>query len=497
MARVTAGALTSPRNTIARATVSLLASLCLALSLVGCSGTGTIHEDGGDPDDVAAPTISGAVTLSPTRGVVHGGNLVMVGIAGLPDDLATMEVKARFGSADSVSCEFDNVVRQFACRATGHADPTSVDVVVNANGKDVTPAASYTYTTQGYEDMPVLTLDLAALQRNARVIEDDFPENLGLGVVLKNGEPVGAMAKAISEIGSVDYFFVPKLSDGIALREAGVTIPIAVIYLANTEDIPLMLHYNLEVAAKSVAWVERANAALESMQGELRVHLWIDTGFGPEGVTPDEALGLAKAIAASPHLKLRGIATHLCCVTKDDKKALKNNDLTNKTVLQKSRFDRTVAAIRDAGIGEGVLLHVGASDVLANDLEPLYYDMLRVGGMFFISDAASGELYSWKTSIKQVKKLPKGWCIDYGCETITTKATLVGLVGQIPLRDDPIAFVVRGKTVPVLLNHQTVVTLDLSSIPDAAEGDEVIIKFNPANDQLLDATPPLPVTLKK
>lgn len=497
MSRVKTGAQTATRHTSPRSAIALLASLCLALVLAGCGGSGPKGETGSDRGEGAASTISGTVTLSPTRGVVHGGNLVMVGVAGLPDDLATMEVEARFGSAAPVACEFDDVVKQFACRVPSHTDPVTVDVVVNANGNDVTPAASYTYTTEGFLDIPVLNLDLAALKRNAQAVMDDFPSNIGVAVVLKNGEPVGEVAKAISQIEGVDYFFVPRLSDGIALREAGVTTPVAVMYSSDTESIPLMLRYNLEVAATSVDWAERANAVMEGMQGELRVHLWIDTGFGREGVTPDDALSLATAIEASPHLKLRGIATHLCCVTKDDKKALASNDLTNKAVLQKSRFDSAVAGIRDAGLGKEALLHVGASDVLANNLEPLYYDMLRVGGMFFISNPASGELYSWKTSIKQVKKLPKGWCIDYGCETTTTKATLVGLVGQIPLRDDPIAFVVRGKTAPVLLNHQTVVTLDLSSIPDAAEGDEVIIKFNPANDQLLDATPPLPVTLKK
>lgn len=497
MPRFEIGSPKSRNHTVARPTIALLASFCLALALTGCSGAGTTPEEVDSTEKVAAPSVSGAVTLSPSHGSIHGGNVVMVGITGLPDDLATVSVQARFGATAPGPCEFDKIVRQFACRAPAHADPKSVDVVVSANGSDVTPAASYTYTTEGYPDMPVLTLDLATLQRNALEIMEDFPNGVRLGVVLKSGDPVGAMGKAISDIAKVDYFFVPKLSDGIALREAGVTAPVAVMYLSKTEDIPQILHYDLEVAATSLPWIERANAALEGTQGELRVHLWIDTGLGREGVMPEEAVDLAKAIEASPRLRLRGIATHLCCVAETDLKALQSNDITNKTVLQKARFDRAVVAIRNAGLGKDALLHVGASDVLTHDLKPLYYDMLRVGGMFFVSGTDNGDLYSWKTSISQIKALPSGWCIDYKCEITTTKATRVGLVSQIPWRDDPIAFVIRGKTAPVLLDHQMVVTLDLSKIPDAVEGDEVTIQFNPANEQLLDSTLPVPVTLKK
>lgn len=441
--------------------------------------------------------VPGNVTLSPSGGTVHGGNIVMVGLSGVPGDLATARVEAKFGAAESVACEYDQVVRQFACRAPRAGDPVVVDVVVRANGSEITPAVPYAYTTDGYEDMPPVVLDLTTLQRNASVIEAARPTGVRMGIVLKNGDPVGAIGKAIIEATTVDYFFVPKLADGIALREAGVVTPVAIMYLTDPADIPLLLKYNLEVAATSAAWVERANAVLEGTGGELTVHLWIDTGLGREGVMPEEALPLAELIDRSPKLKLRGIATHLCCVTGDDRQALETNDSANSTVRQKSRFDGAVAQIRAAGIGQDAILHVGASDVLANDLEPLYYDMLRVGGMVFVSTAANGPLYSWKSRIDQVKTLPEGWCIDYTCATVTTRPTKVGLLSHIPAREAPIAFVVRGKTAPVLLNHSTVVTLDLSDIPDAVEGDEVTIQFNPANGQLLDTTLPVPVTLRR
>ena len=48
--------------------------------------------------------------------------------------------------------------------------------------------------------------------------------------------------------------------------------------------------------------------------------------------------------------------------------------------------------------------------------------------------------------------------------------------------------------VPVLLDHGTVLTLDLSEVPEAAAGDEVVIDFSAEAFHVLDASAPLPVT---
>lgn len=153
-----------------------------------------------------------------------------------------------------------------------------------------------------------------------------------------------------------------------------------------------------------------------------------------------------------------------------------------------------MAAIRDAGLGQDALIHAGASDVLDQEIDSLYYDLLRVGGMFFASSPPETTLYSWTTELSQVKTLPAGWCIDYGCTEPTTEPKKVGLVNHIPSRENELTYTVGGKQVPVLLDHGTVLTLDLSEVPEAAAGDEVAIDFSAEAFHLLDATAPLPVT---
>lgn len=441
---------------------------------------------GGPPDGSAE-----AISLAPAHGAVQGGNRVLVharGSSGQP-------VTATFGDSPAVECEFDEVVRRHACVAPGRDVPGVVDVTVTADGVASTETATYTYTTPGTQDSPVLTVNLDTVRSNAEAIRNEFPSGVRLGAVLKNGEPVDVFGRVIEDAAAVDYFFVPTLDDAVALREAGITARIAVLYVAQTEDIPLLLHYRIEVAATSPAWVEEAERVLATIGGgALDVHLWVDTGLGREGVVPEEALPLAQAIEDAQHLDLAGIATHFCCVDAGDAAAIAANDESNRTVVQKNRFDAAVGQIRGAGLGADALLHAGASGVLWNDLQPLYYDMLRVGGMFFASSPPDHAVYSWTTQLEQVKTLPAGWCINYGCAEETEAPTTVGLVSHIPGRENTLTYAVGGQEVPVLLNHGTVVTLDLSDVPDAAEGDEVTIHFDAEVDYLLDATAPLPVT---
>jgi alanine racemase len=247
-----------------------------------------------------------------------------------------------------------------------------------------------------------------------------------------------------------------------------------VLYLTEASYAPVLLHYDLEPAAYSLAWVEEANELLQRARGTLKVHLWIDTGLSREGVMPDEALALARAVKQSPKLHLQGIATHFCCLEKEDFAAIEHGNLENQTALQKHRFDQAVAAIHAAGIGRDAILHAASSDALRFGTTPVYYDMLRIGAMLFENPSPEHPIYTWKTWILQVKTLPKGWCIDYECKKTVEVDTQVGLVANI-FPWDKVTYFVRGQNVNKLLDHEYVVVLDLSHLPDVREGEEVNI----------------------
>jgi alanine racemase len=97
--------------------------------------------------------------------------------------------------------------------------------------------------------------------------------------------------------------------------------------------------------------------------------------------------------------------------------------------------------------------------------------MLRIGVMLFENPSPEQRNYTWKTKILQVKTLPTGWCIDYGCDVTANADTRIGLVAHVP--NDEVTYLVRGEKVKKLLDHEYVIILDISHLPDVREGEEV------------------------
>jgi len=432
--------------------------------------------------------------FTPGSGPIEGGRFVFVDVEEPAAAIGTASITCQFGQHAASRGEYDATSARYLCRTPAHSRPESVTLTIMLNGAEFRMPVPYVYTTHGKSDAPITEVDIPTFQQQVKRVRDLIPPGVKLCAVLKNGEPVGWLADAMSRAAQVDYFCVPNMQDGIALREAGVRAPIMVLYLTEASFAPVLLHYDLEPAAYSLAWVDEANRQLQRARGILKVHLWIDTGLSREGVMPDDALALARAVNQSPKLRLQGIATHFCCLEKGDLAAIEKGNLENQTALQKHRFDKVVEAIHAAGIGLDAIIHAGSSDVLRFGVTPVHYDMLRIGGMLFENLSPEHRNYTWKTRILQVKTLPKGWCIDYGCKVRVEADTRVGLVAHVP--NDEVTYLVRGQKLKKLLDHEYVIVLDLSHLPDVREGEEVTIILPEPNSPLDTSWSLAPVTLR-
>lgn len=431
--------------------------------------------------------------LTPAKGSFEGGQLLFVEVAEPNAGKGKSSIFCRFAAGPKVPGKFDKASGHYVCRVPAHPRPQAVKVTIIANGKSFLMAQRYVYTTHGKYDAPVTQIHVARFVEQVKAVTKRIPAGVKLCAVLKNGNPPGWLGKIIEDNVKVDYFCIPRLQDGIALRRAGVTKPIIVMYLTEAAQVPQLLHYDLQPAAYSLQWIKEAGRRLARSGRKLKVHLWIDTGISREGVLPQNALALARAVEASPLMKLQGIATHFCCLDEDDLEELKKGNLDNETTLQKDRFDKIVKAIRAEGIGRDAILHASSSDGLRYGLTPVYYDMLRIGTMLFENPVPKNRNYTWKTKIMQVKTLPKGWCVNYGCERRLQKDTKVGAVVHIP--DDGVTYYLRGKPVKRLIDHEVMIILDLSEVPDAREGEDVTMVFD-GDDSPLDTSYSAPVTLQ-
>jgi alanine racemase len=498
--RETAESTDAPRGARALRVASMIAFIA-ALLVIGALGNWACRRE--------TPTERSARPLrfTPGSGPIEGDRFVFIDVEESAAAIGTASIACQFGQHAASPGEYDATSARYLCRTPAHSRPESVTLTITLDGAEFRMPVRYVYTTQGNttqgSDAPVTEIDVPTFQQQVKRVRDLIPSGVTLCAVLKNGEPVGWLADAMARAAKVDYFCVPTAEDGIALREAGVDAPIMVLYLTEASYAPVLLHYDLEPAAYSLAWVDEANRLLQRARGILKVHLWIDTGLSREGVMPDDALALARAVKQSPKLHLQGIATHFCCLEKGDLAAIEKGSLDNQTALQKHRFDEVVEAIHAEGIGLDAIIHAGVSDALRFGLTPLYYNMLRIGVMLWENPSPEHRNYTWKTKILQVKTLPKGWCIDYGCDVTVKVDTRVGLVAHIP--NDEVTYLVRGERVNKLLDHEYVIILDISHLPDVREGeevtmvlpDEVVLRRPPEPNSPLDSSwSSAPVTLR-
>ncbi len=437
-------------------------------------------------------SVSKPMVLTPSFGSTGGGQPMFVEVEEPAVRKGKSSIACRFASAPTFYGHYDKTSGHYICRVPPHPRPEPVDVTIFINGQTFKIPEPYVYTTHGKYDSPVTRIHVPRLQDRVKWVREQLPDKVKLCAVLKNGNPPGWLGKAMSAAAKVDYFCVPRVQDGIALRLAGVKAPIIVMYLTDASYVPQLLHYELQPAAYSLSWVKQVNRVLERVGGRLDVHLWIDTGMSREGVLPDEALPIARAIHNSSTLHLQGISTHFCCINEDDLVALKDNNLKNETVLQKQRFDQVVKQIRAEGIGGDALLHASSSDGLRFGLTPVYYDMVRVGTMLFENPEPEARNYTWKTRILQLKTMPKGWCVNYGCDDRWDEENQVGLVGHIP--DDEVEYYIRGQKVEKIVDHETVIVLDLSEFSDVSVGEEVTMVFK-GDSSVLDTSYSAPITL--
>ena len=248
------------------------------------------------------------------------------------------------------------------------------------------------------------------LKANIDGLREKLPPKVRVAVVVKN---VPDVKPYIGHLSSADYLALPNFAEAKQARAVAPDTPIMVLYNSDPTHAAAMRDLGLEPAASSLQWVEAALASLQAAGGaaaagkdgeggkRLRVHLWVDTGMGREGVPPAEAIAIAMRLAEpalSDLFELRGVATHFCCIGYGGhphsiatlKAAIGPSadaffgkfDHGRMTMAQHTRYEYVLAQLSARGLlPPTVIKHAAASGAVEQGLSHLYYDMVRVGRM--------------------------------------------------------------------------------------------------------------------
>lgn len=286
---------------------------------------------------------------------------------------------------------------------------------------------------------------------------------------------------------SADWLAVNCLDEGLELRALGEARPILLLGHVLLDRLREAVEADLRLTVYNRETLDRLGRVLRP--GETcRIHVKVETGTGRQGIMPDEVTGYLSGARAIPGIEIEGLSTHFANI-----EDTLNHDYAE---MQLSAFNNVLDGLRADGCMPGV---VHTACTAATILFPeTHFSMLRTGiGIYglwpsretFLSAQSAGmavpdlrPVLSWKTRIVQIKELPQGSYIGYGCTYRTSRSTILGVlpVGYADGYDrkcgNSAHVLVRGNRAPVLGRVcMNLIMIDLTDIPDASLEDEVVL----------------------
>ncbi len=281
------------------------------------------------------------------------------------------------------------------------------------------------------------------------------------------------------QFGGVDYLSVAYTDEGIVLRKGGITLPIMVMS-PEPDAFDRMIVWKLEPEIYNFRSLQAfiKTAAARGIWA-YPVHIKLDTGMHRLGFEPRDLDALTEALVSAPQLKVASIFSHLA--------AAEDPSLDDFTARQSASFAGMSDAIMDS-LGYLPLRHLCNTAGIVRHPE-LHYDMVRLGlGLYGIdgSGVLAGRLQQISTlrsTIAQIKILPAGEGIGYGHSAATAEerriATVsIGYADGYPraLGHGRAHLLIHGKPAPLVgVVCMDMCMADVTDIPNAAEGDEVIV----------------------
>lgn len=307
---------------------------------------------------------------------------------------------------------------------------------------------------------------------------------------LKKSTKIMAMVKAYSygsgsfEIANVlaynkvDYLAVAYVDEGVALRQAGIKLPIMVMSPEESGFELMLTHqlepeiYSLNVLKSFIEFltIKKANA--------FPIHLKIDTGMHRLGFDESDISELVAILNGNKLVKVLSVFSHLA--------SSDNSSLDEYTQNQLSLFEKITTQLKDNLVVD-FMKHIANTAAILRFPEA-QYDMVRLGiGLYGIENVGNFEdqlqtVGTLKTTITQIRKVSAGETIGYSRKGVLSKDSLIATV-KIGYADGYARrfgngvgeMLVGGQLVKVVGNVcMDMCMLDVTGL-SVNEGDEVIV----------------------
>lgn len=312
-----------------------------------------------------------------------------------------------------------------------------------------------------------------------------------MAVVKANAYGHGAIetSQALIRYG-VARLAVFSTDEGIALRQAGITVPLAVLGPVFQEQFSELFTHQLTPVISDPSVLTALGQAAASRESPHPIHLKVETGMSRLGLTHDELVRVINSHTFPPSLHLEGLMTHLADADGSDP------DVTEQQI---SRFNKALKVVLEGGF-QVPLVHVSNSGGAVR-FPSAHYSLVRPGIMLYgyhtlpstIQTPDLMPVLSLKTRIAQLRTIPPGSTVSYN-RTFTAKrptriAVLpIGYANGLNRRLSNRGHVlIRGQRAPIVgLVCMDMVMVDVTRIPGVVVGDEVVL-IGRQQDELITA----------
>lgn len=270
----------------------------------------------------------------------------------------------------------------------------------------------------------ILEVDLNAIRDNVNRYKSMLAKGVKMVCMIKaQGYGIGAyqIARTLQDM-NMDYLAVAVADEGKYLRNKGIKSPIIVM---NPELVTwdTLIEYNLEPEIYSLNLLKDFEKELISRDiKKYHIHIKIDTGMHRLGFDINELEALGDYLHSSDNMKVMSVFSHLAAADDPSK-----DDFTDKQV---KIFEKgTETFIRH--LGYTPLKHI-LNTAGIERFATHHYDMARLGiglyGFSPVTNQAFNPIATLSTTILQIKTVPAGDTIGYGCKGKLTRDSKIAII---------------------------------------------------------------------
>ena len=337
---------------------------------------------------------------------------------------------------------------------------------------------------KGYERVRA-DISLDAILANMESMKRNLKEGVQITAVLKTnayGHGAVEIAKVLEPLDYVWGYAVAAFEEAVELREAGLRKPILLLGYVFPYCYQELARMNIRPAVFREDMLEQLSAAAKAAGKKIKIHIAVDTGMSRIGIFPDETgLDFVKKALETEGLQVEGMFTHFARADEADRsfteEQLEKFVWLTEAVKERLGYEIPIRhCSNSAGIIEyphanmtmvraGITLYgLWPSDEVRKDIVPLEPVMSLRSHIIYIKEISAGTPVSYGGT----------WAPDH---TVRLATVPVGYGDGWPRSLSNKGYVlIHGQKAPIrgrVCMDQFMV--EVTDIPDAAEGDEVTL----------------------